>query len=85
MPSKFPCACCGYLTRSEEEFGTFEICPICGWEDDDFQSADENFSGGANAVSLAVARENYERVGAISEDWLASVRSPKPDEYGVIQ
>lgn len=26
------CPCCGFLTLDER--GTFEICPVCFWEDD---------------------------------------------------
>ncbi|MDD6174414.1 MAG: CPCC family cysteine-rich protein [Firmicutes bacterium] len=34
--NKFPCPVCGtrYL---EEEFGSYEICPVCGWEEDGIQ------------------------------------------------
>jgi hypothetical protein len=28
------CLCCGYLTIGEEPPGTFEICPVCDWEDE---------------------------------------------------
>jgi hypothetical protein len=45
--------CCGSLTIRER--GRFEICPICGWEDDPTQARDENLAGGANRISLAEA------------------------------
>ena len=48
----YPCPCCGFLTRSENIHGTFEICPICNWEDDDVQFNNSNFTGGANQESL---------------------------------
>ena len=32
----FKCACCGYATLSER--GTFEICSLCHWEDDGFNT-----------------------------------------------
>ena len=44
------CKCCGNLTI--EEYGKYEICENCGWEDDLHQNEDPNYSGGANALSL---------------------------------
>jgi hypothetical protein len=29
----YTCPCCGYLVF-EEEPGSYDICPVCGWEDD---------------------------------------------------
>ena len=45
-----PCPCCGseVLTR----LGEYEICPVCGWEDDPVQSVDADYAGGANNESL---------------------------------
>ncbi|EGN7764477.1 hypothetical protein ISN88_004608, partial [Escherichia coli] len=37
----------------------YEICPICGWEDDPVQSADPDFSGGANSPSLNEAKRAF--------------------------
>jgi len=34
----YPCPCCGYLVFTEPP-GSFEICPICFWEDDVSQLA----------------------------------------------
>jgi hypothetical protein len=39
----YPCPCCGHLTFSE--VGGYEICDICGWEDDPIQSADPAYEG----------------------------------------
>lgn len=77
----FPCACCGYLTRSAELPGTFEICPVCGWEDDNVQLEDETYQGGANGISLEQARKNFADFGASSISSLKKVRSPFPDEH----
>ena len=46
------CAACGFKTRSEELFGTYEICPVCDWEDDGVQLANPACEGGANRESL---------------------------------
>jgi hypothetical protein len=52
-----PCVCCASSVIREP--GTFEICPICGWEDDSAQSRDPEFAGGANRMSLNAAREAW--------------------------
>lgn len=54
MNNSYSCACCGFLTITDAQGGTFEICPICYWEDDDVQFKDINFAGGANDESLKV-------------------------------
>ncbi|NLI91850.1 MAG: hypothetical protein GX434_06460 [Peptococcaceae bacterium] len=60
MPEeKYPCACCGQNTLDEEDF--FEICPVCGWEDDSVQREDPNYRGGANQMSLNEAKEAFKR------------------------
>lgn len=76
----FPCPCCGYLTIGEEPPGTFEICPVCFWEDDNVQFEDPDYSGGANSVSLNQARENFKLFGAVSKEFVNQVRKPLPQE-----
>jgi hypothetical protein len=77
---RFPCQCCGCLTLSEDDRGSYEICPICFWEDDYVQNRDPDFRGGANVPSLNEARRNYARFGAIEERWLPNVRPPRAGE-----
>ncbi len=76
----FPCPCCGYLTMGEEPPGTFEICHVCFWEDDNVQFEDPNYAGGANSVSLNQARENFKLFGAVSKEFVNQVRKPLPQE-----
>ena len=53
----FPCPCCSNLTICEP--GSYEICRICGWEDDPVQSDDPSYAGGANKISLDEARRAW--------------------------
>jgi len=77
---QYPCPCCGYLTFDELPPGTFFICHVCGWEDDEVQFDDPNFRGGANEVSLNEARTNYAEFGAADKKYLKDARTPLADE-----
>ena len=57
--NKKKCACCDkyVLTASS----AYEICPVCGWQEDDVQNDDPTFEGGANDMSLNQAREAYRK------------------------
>ena len=70
----YPCACCGYLTFVEESLGTFEICPVCYWEDDNVQNEYPNYEGGANGISLNQARKNFSKYGAVQEKFIKDVK-----------
>lgn len=50
--NRFACPCCSFLTLTELPPGTFEICPVCYWEDDNVQFADPEYVGGANRINL---------------------------------
>lgn len=51
------CKCCGEYKFNYE----FEICPICGWQNDPIQNEDENFFGGANDLSLRKYKYYYNK------------------------
>lgn len=55
----YPCPCCG--NKTIDELGCYEICPVCGWEDDPVQSADPDFSGGANSSNLNEAKRAFNK------------------------
>lgn len=76
------CPCCACLTMpGDGSFpGSFVICPVCFWEDDDVQLGAPGFADGANRVSLVQARLNYRSFGAIDAQALPHVRAPRPDE-----
>jgi cysteine-rich CPCC protein len=79
---RYPCACCDFFTLTEPPTGTFAICPVCGWEDDNLQFVQPDRSGGANHVSLRQARENFRELG-VSElrgGKRARARPPRPEE-----
>ena len=76
---KYKCVCCGNYTINDKPPGTFEICPICFWEDDNVQFDDPDYAGGANNVSLNIAKENYRIIGAITNHCLEHVRKSIDD------
>lgn len=56
---KHKCPCCESYTIDEP--GNFDICEVCGWEDDELQSDDPDYRGGPNGMSLNEAREIYKK------------------------
>lgn len=51
------CPCCGQHKFEEADF--YEICPVCGWEDDGIQRDDPDYTGGANEMSLNQAKKAW--------------------------
>ena len=56
----FKCPVCGKYTFQSGP-GSYEICPVCGWEDDKAQYKDPNLKGGANKLSLKEYKKQYEK------------------------
>ena len=79
MNEKNKCPCCGFYTLSDDN-GHYDICPVCYWEDDPIQSDDIYYEGGANGICLKEARDNFKKIGAMSELFIKSVRPPLEDE-----
>jgi hypothetical protein len=77
---RWSCPCCGCFTLDEEPPGTFQICPVCWWEDDRVQFDDPDFAGGANAPCLRRARFEYLFTGVADPDHRAHTRPPREDE-----
>lgn len=75
QPRSHPCPCCGYLVFAEAP-GSYEICPICCWEDDLLQLRFPGRAGGANKVSLIDAQRNYLTFGAVERRLLEHTRLP---------
>jgi hypothetical protein len=78
--SKFACPCCGHKTFTEKPNGTYDICPVCFWEDDPIQLDDPNYEGGANPTSLRQAQKNFIEFGACDEDMKRNVRPANSEE-----
>jgi Cysteine-rich CPCC len=78
--ARYACPCCGNLTLDESPPGTFDICPVCFWEDDDAQFNDPTYAGGANKISLLEARSNYARLLVSKPRFKTNVRRPRPEE-----
>ncbi len=74
------CPCCLCLTLSERD--SFDICPVCFWEDDgqDDHDADVVRGGPNGSLSLTSARANFKRFGACDERSVFHVRPAGLDE-----
>lgn len=77
--SRYPCPCCGHLSFRQPP-GSYDICPICFWEDDPTQLRWPYLSGGANKPSLAEAQVTYAAIGVCEEHFHRHVRPPTPEE-----
>ncbi len=54
---KIPCPVCGKHNFSYAN--SFEICPICDWENEEYQMNHPNEDGGANGLSLNEYRQKW--------------------------
>lgn len=70
---RFPCPCCGHLVFAEQP-GSYDICPVCWWEDDLVQLRWPDMGGGANHPSLIEAQHSFRRTGASDPRLLVHVR-----------
>jgi len=70
----FACSCCGFLTLAEPS-GSSEVCPVCRWEENIVQNADEDYAGGANSMSLREAQSKFAELGVCE---LSQIRFARP-------
>ena len=76
MEETYPCPACGFLQFSGPP-GTYEICELCGWEDDHVQLANPRLRGGANSESLVEAQQvALRRYPQSVRDYDGEVRDP---------
>lgn len=66
------CPCCDYFTLEERR--TWDICPVCYWEDDgsDLDRLDDR-SGCNHGLTLRQGRENFRTLGACEPEMLSYV------------
>ena len=69
-----------HKTLEGEPPGTFDVCPVCFWEDDPARFEDRTLEDGANSPSLQQAQKNYETFGASDEEMVDYIRAPLPEE-----
>ena len=53
------CPVCGQYQFIVDD--NFEVCPVCGWEDDGIQRENPDYAGGANEDSLNQYRQNWKK------------------------
>lgn len=58
------CPCYGQYTFPEED--SYEIFPVCNWEDEPVQAEAPDYRGGANIMSLNEAREAFRQSKIVS-------------------
>ncbi len=59
MGEKHKCPVCGETVF--DEYGSFDMCDVCGWEDDPIQFQDHDYKGGANKMSVNEAKKAYKK------------------------
>lgn len=78
--AEYECPCCCNLTFYDKPGGTFDICPVCFWEDDDLSTTSPEQTFDINKVSLNQAKINYKEFGACEKGMVLHVRSPFDNE-----
>lgn len=58
MDEKHKCPVCGQTEF--DSIGSYDICDVCGWEDDPYQEEHPEDDVGANELSLIDYRKAYE-------------------------
>jgi hypothetical protein len=79
LPGWFPCSVCGHHTF--EVVGDWGTCPVCGWNSDPVQEAVHDDPTGANGISLNEARQNFQTIGAITQEKLAALDPEEKKKY----
>jgi hypothetical protein len=74
-------ACQLCVNYAISKHGSYDICPVCFWEDDGLYSNPGEVRGGPNGkLSLTEAQANFKKFGASSEERVKRVRPPQASE-----
>lgn len=65
MEGMYQCPCCDYYTLSAR--GSYEVCPVCYWEDDGVGLSQLDEESRANHITLRQGRRNFDSIGASDE------------------
>ena len=65
---KYPCPICGAMELSEPK-GSFDICPVCGWEDDYLGQDYPDEPGMHKEWTLNAARKAWAAGETLFEDY----------------
>jgi len=79
LPSWLPCPVCNYRTFAV--VGDWDTCPVCGWVSDPVQEAMHDDPTGANGISLNQAGQNFQTIGAITQEKLATLDPEEKKKY----
>ncbi len=79
VPGVYPCPCCGHLTFGRPP-GSYDVCPVCFWEDDAAQLRWPTYEEAPNRQSLITAQRAYAEDGTTEPRLVGLVRSPRDDE-----
>lgn len=72
----YPCPSCGFLVF-DEPAGSYDICPVCNWEDDHVQLRYPLMGGGANSESLYESQRNILKVAPVEvHEYQGHIRCP---------
>ncbi|MDX1456663.1 MAG: CPCC family cysteine-rich protein [Marinobacter sp.] len=73
--SRAQCPCCDYITLAER--GSYQICPVCFWEDDGQDLDELDVASGPNrGMTLREGRRNFEAFGACEQGMVRHVLRP---------
>lgn len=67
------CPCCDYFTFTEKF--SYDICPICFWEEDGLDIDNIEQHSGPNHLSIKEARLNFKKYGACDKSMIKNVIS----------
>ena len=72
---KYPCPICGTECLSEES-GSFDVCPVCGWEEDGYQKRHPDDTGPNDHWTLNEAKKAWAN-GESLFDWHPNPKAKK--------